>query len=232
MTVTKSGPFGDVGALPEVTGGSIPAHIHELLEEAIITGVLAPGTRMRADLLAAEYGVSRIPVREALRSLHEAGWVDIRPRYGVYVRDRSVQELRELVATRAVIEASIAGWTAQRRSTEDLNRLRELTHSGQRADGCTDPRRLSRLVSAYWAVLREAAGNQVMAAVSVDLEKRTRFYLSAVPTGVGGHWPSALDRLTAFLDRGDVDAAATEARGYVTETGATVGRLLTARDRS
>ncbi|MEH1012973.1 GntR family transcriptional regulator [Micromonospora sp. CPCC 206060] len=221
-----------MGALPDLTGGSIPAHIHDLLEEAIITGVLAPGTRMRADLLAAEYGVSRIPVREALRSLHEAGWVDIRPRYGVYVRDRSIQELRELVATRAVIEASIAGWAAQHRSTDDLARLGELALSGRRVAGTADARQLSRLISEFWAVLRQAAGNQVMAAVSVDLEKRARFYLSAVPAGSGMHWPSALDRLVLFLTRGDVESAAAEARSYITATGATMGRLLTARDRS
>jgi len=46
--------------------GTLSARIHEFLEEAIIHGDIAPGSRLRADSIVAQYGVSRIPVREAL----------------------------------------------------------------------------------------------------------------------------------------------------------------------
>src|SRR5436190_14589600 len=98
-------------ALPLLSGAStLPSMLFDNLEEAIITGALEPGGRIHADDLAAHYGVSRIPVREALRSLHEAGWVDIKPRYGVRVRERTEQELTELFEFRALVEGQVARW--------------------------------------------------------------------------------------------------------------------------
>ncbi|PTA47494.1 GntR family transcriptional regulator [Micromonospora sp. RP3T] len=212
--------------LPDGFGGSLPARIHELLEQAIIEGVFAPGTRMHADKLAAQYGVSRIPVREALRSLHEAGWVDIRPRYGVYVRDRSERELRELFETRAVIESSIAGWAAERRSTDDLARLDRVIEEGRRAAGGQEPTRLLALSSEFYAALRQAAHNEVMAGVSAELEKRARFYFSMVAADLGGDWASKQEKLAALVAAQDVAGAAAESRRHIVETGEAVARLL------
>ena len=79
MTSGSTTERGLPAAIPEtLDAGTLPEQIHDILEDAIIQGVFAPGERLHTDRLAARYGVSRIPVREALRSLHEAGWVDIR----------------------------------------------------------------------------------------------------------------------------------------------------------
>ena len=99
---------------------SLPSQIAELLEEAIIVGELVPGQRLRGDDLAATYGVSRIPVREALRTLEAGGWVEIRPRYGAYVRSHSAVELAELFEVRAMGKAYAARCAATRRTADEL----------------------------------------------------------------------------------------------------------------
>ena len=217
-------------APPENFGGSLPARIHELLEQAIIEGAFKPGTRMHADKIAAQYGVSRIPVREALRSLHEAGWVDIRPRYGVYVRDRSERELRDLFETRSVIEGAIARWAAERRSAADVQQLERIVGQSRAAAGRDDTTELSRLNSEFYAAMRRAAGNEVMAALSADLEKRARFYFSMVAGDLGADWVAKHERLAALVGAGRSGEAADESRSHILQTGRAVAELLAHRD--
>ncbi len=211
---------------PEGLAVSLPARIHELLEHAIIEGAIKPGARMHADKLAEQYGVSRIPVREALRSLHEAGWVEIRPRYGVYVRERSEGEVRDLFETRAVIEGALAGWAAQRRSDQDVERLHANVEAARQAADRADTAELTRRSAEFYAAVRIAAGNTVMGAVSADLEKRARFYFSMVAADLGADWASKHERLAELIIAGDVDGATTESRRHIQKTGEAVAGLL------
>src|SRR6187551_3334353 len=75
------------------------------LEQAIVRGELAPGQVLRQDDLSARYGVSRTPVREALRRLAALGLVSFEPNRGVRVRTLSRDELREAFLVRAELES-------------------------------------------------------------------------------------------------------------------------------
>lgn len=217
-------------ALPDGVGaGTLPAQIHELLEDAIIHGVLEPGQRLQTDKLAARYGVSRIPVREALRSLHEAGWVDIRPRYGVYVRERSEEELQQLFEARSVIEGSIAGWAADRHRTADVRTLRRVVGDSEKAAERGDTPALDRLGREFYAAMRAAAGNDVAAAVSADLEKRARFYFSMVAGQLGADWVSVHRELLALVQARDSRGAEALSRRHILDTGRAVADLLAAQ---
>lgn len=217
-------------ALPDGVGaGTLPAQIHELLEDAIIHGVLEPGQRLQTDKLAARYGVSRIPVREALRSLHEAGWVDIRPRYGVYVRERSEEELQQLFEARSVIEGSIAGWAADRHRTADLRTLRRVVRDSEKAAERGDVPALDRLGREFYAAMRAAAGNDVAAAVSADLEKRARFYFSMVAGQLGADWVSVHREMLALVHARDSRGAEALSRRHILDTGRAVADLLAAQ---
>ncbi len=216
-------------APPENFGGSLPARIHELLEQAIIEGAFKPGTRMHADKIAAQYGVSRIPVREALRSLHEAGWVDIRPRYGVYVRERSEEELQQLFEARSVIEGSIAGWAADRHRTADLRTLRRVVGDSEKAAKRGDEQALDRLGREFYAAMRAAAGNDVVAAVAANLEKRARFYFSMVAGDLGADWVSVHRELLALVHARDSRGAEALSRRHILDTGRAVADLLAAQ---
>ncbi len=219
-------PNGVADELGSVLATSLPAAIRDSLEEAIIGGEIAPGTRLRADDVAARHRVSRIPVREALSALDAAGWVDIRPRYGVYVRQRTRAELSELFEARAGLEQEIARLAAARRTDDDLERLQSVVaRSRSAADACDDDE-LSAAAVDYNAVLRSAGKNEVLAGLSLVLEKRARFYFSPVAAILATDWVVGQERLLTLLESGDVDGSGASARAHVEDTGSSVSSLL------
>ena len=207
-----------VSAIP--ANATLTTRVHEALERAIISGDLEPGERIHADVLAAQYGMSRIPVREALRSLHEAGWVDIKPRHGVHVRERTAEELGELFEFRAEVEGLVARWAARRRTTADLELLESRIAASRDATG--DP----AAGSGFYAALRAAARNSVLATTSAALEKRARFYFSTVAHELGEDWLHVHEAVLQHVRDQDADAAEKIAHQHIEDTGTAVAALL------
>jgi DNA-binding GntR family transcriptional regulator len=109
----------------EVEGGTKADEIALALEDAIISGELAPGTVLRQEQLSARFGVSRTPIREALRRLAATGHVSFVPNRGVRVRTISRQELREAFLVRAELEALVTEVATPRMGAAELERLAE-----------------------------------------------------------------------------------------------------------
>jgi DNA-binding GntR family transcriptional regulator len=212
-----------VAATPnEEANATLTARMHSALETAIINGTLPPGQRIHPDVLAAEYGMSRIPVREALRSLHEAGWVDIRPRHGVFVRERTAEELDELFEFRALVEARVARWAAQRRTESEVEVLRAIVAAGS-ARATADN---LAITNSFYDGLRAAAHNSVLAATSSDLEKRAKFYFSTVVDELGDDWRHVHEELFDLVASKQAAAASRLAQQHIEDTGAAVRVLL------
>jgi DNA-binding GntR family transcriptional regulator len=100
--------------------------VQDELREAILTGSLPPGSRLRAEPLAERLRTSRTPVREALILLAREGLVDIEPRRGAVVRSFDAADLLDLYDVRALIEPYAARRAATRIDDASLERLREL----------------------------------------------------------------------------------------------------------
>ncbi len=96
-----------------------------LIEEAIVSGELAPGVFLRQEQLSERFGVSRTPVREALRRLAALGLVSFEPNRGVRVRTLSHRDLREAFLVRAELEALVTAEAARRMTAEALAELEE-----------------------------------------------------------------------------------------------------------
>ncbi len=96
-----------------------------LIEEAIVAGELAPGSVLRQEQLSERFGVSRTPVREALRRLAALGLVSFEPNRGVRVRTLSHDDLREAFLVRAELEALVTEEAARRMTDEALAELAE-----------------------------------------------------------------------------------------------------------
>jgi DNA-binding GntR family transcriptional regulator len=94
------------------------------IEEAIVSGELAPGTVLRQETLSEQYGVSRTPIREALRRLAALGLVDFVPNRGVRVRTVSREELREAFLVRAELESLATELAAPKMTESDVAELR------------------------------------------------------------------------------------------------------------
>ena len=211
--MSSSSPL--VPAFP--ANATLTTRVHDALETAIIAGELKPGERIHADALAAQFGMSRIPIREALRSLHEAGWVDIKPRYGVHVRERTAEELDELFEFRAEVEGLVARWAALRRTDADLDLLAARILESNAADATG---------AGFYAALRAAARNSVLATTSAALEKRARFYFSTVEHDLGGDWRHVHETVLEHVRSQDADAADRVAHQHIEDTGKAVAALL------
>ena len=94
-----------------------------VIEEAIVSGELEPGSLLRQEQLSERFGVSRTPVREALRRLAALGLVSFVPNRGVRVRTVSHGELHEAFLVRAELEALVTELAARRLTPEKLHEL-------------------------------------------------------------------------------------------------------------
>ena len=108
------------------------------LRHAILTGALGPKEQINPKEVAAEFGMSVIPVREALRRLEQEGLVVIRPHIGAAVRELPVAEQKENLLIRSELEALAARLAAPLMDDETLNRLQDLLEQGQL---CIDEKR-------------------------------------------------------------------------------------------
>jgi DNA-binding GntR family transcriptional regulator len=96
-----------------------------LIEEAIVSGELVPGSVLRQEQLSDRFGVSRTPVREALRRLAALGLVSFEPNRGVRVRTLSRDDLREAFLVRAELEALVTEEAARKMTPASLEELEE-----------------------------------------------------------------------------------------------------------
>lgn len=98
----------------------------ESLREAIRRGILKPGERIMEIQLAEELGVSRTPVREAIRKLELEGYVVMMPRRGTYVANMSIRDINEIFEIRTALESLSNGLAAEHITDEELEHLQRL----------------------------------------------------------------------------------------------------------
>jgi DNA-binding GntR family transcriptional regulator len=96
-----------------------------LIRDAIVEGRLEPGRRLKEDELARELGISRTPVREALRVLQSEDLVVATPNRGAIVRAHGAAELEDLYDVRALLEGHAARRAAERVTAEQIGELRK-----------------------------------------------------------------------------------------------------------
>lgn len=102
--------------------------VFESMREAIISGVLEPGERLMEIQLADEMGVSRTPVREAIRKLELEGFVVMVPRKGAYVAGVSLKDIADVFEIRAALEGLAAGLAAERATEEEIEQMERLVY--------------------------------------------------------------------------------------------------------
>ena len=155
------------------------------LQARVLNGELASGTRLRQEALAEEFGVSRTPVREALRKLQASGLVELRPHRGALVRGLSPREIRDAYEVRAELEALAAEVAALRIRQEQLERLQRAqaqfreglrritrrTRNGRRRLSDEEIAAWGRANDEFHQVIQEAAGNEVLVATLAHLHR-------------------------------------------------------------
>lgn len=100
--------------------------VFETLRKAILDGTLKPGERLMEVQMAEDMGVSRTPVREAIRKLELEGLVLMIPRKGAYVSGISSKDIADVFEVRASLESLAAGLAAERIGEEELEALNRM----------------------------------------------------------------------------------------------------------
>lgn len=107
--------------------------VYEELKSLILTGKIKPGTRLMEVELAEDMGVSRTPIREAIRKLEKEGLVTIEPRRGAYASEVSVKDMEDILEVRANLEGLAAYLAAQRMTPEEKQQLNEIKEKFRQA---------------------------------------------------------------------------------------------------
>jgi DNA-binding GntR family transcriptional regulator len=149
------------------------AVVRDKLRERILSGEFTPGDRLVEGRLSEEMGVSRIPVREALRALAAEGLVTIEPRRGASVSVLSDAMAYDMVEVRATLEGLNAKLAAQRRDEKTAARLQALLEEGAVAARADRLDNFLALNSEFHEMLATIAGNVVLTELMRSLRDRT-----------------------------------------------------------
>ena len=105
---------------------TVAAAVADSLRQRILNGELRPGVQLRQDALAEEFGISRIPVREALLQLEALNLVKIVPHRGAVVSGLSVEEVEDIFRLRVQLEPQLLALSAPLLTEEDFEDLADL----------------------------------------------------------------------------------------------------------
>lgn len=152
---------------------SLSKVVGEKIRGQILDGKLRPGERLVEDRLSAELGVSRVPVREALRELSAEGLVRLERNRGASVTEVTPELVAELVEVRALLEGLNARLAAQRHDPAIVKQLSEVLKRGNAAAESGSPEQLARLNAEFHERLAEASRNSVLSDMMRSLRERT-----------------------------------------------------------
>jgi phosphonate utilization transcriptional regulator len=142
-----------------VQSHSLPALVQVEIEQLILGGDLAVGQHVNESELAARFGTSRGPIREALRALEESRLVRSEKNRGVFVREISVTEADEMYDIREALDELIGHRVAQRATPEQLAELEMLLAEMDAVSGMRDVKRYHALNLKFHDMLVDFAGN-------------------------------------------------------------------------
>lgn len=195
-------------ASPKVTG-TLDQTVHDALFDAVMQGRLRPGERLGEEALAAQFGVSRTIVRQALRRLAEAQVVEIVPNKGATVAAPSPQETREVFVARRAIEAAIVRLVAASITHAEVQRLQERLAAEHAALHERDHGRWVMLAGGFHLALAQLAGNRVLQRMLSELMTRCSLIVALYePPGEAACEHDEHERIVELLALRDGDAAA------------------------
>ncbi len=218
-----------------VTRRSIPAEIADSLRQRILSGELLEGMPLRQETLAEAYGVSRIPVREALQRLQAEGLISIAPHRGARVSDLALGEIGDLYELRACLEGELAARAVPRLQAQDLTAMEQVLAAYEQALRREDIGDWGTLNWRFHSALLRAAERPVWLEEMRSLNERTERYVRLQLALTGALRKAQADHrsLLALARAGDADEVSRVMRSHIEEAGrALVTRLQEQRSEA
>ncbi|MBE5867356.1 MAG: GntR family transcriptional regulator [Lachnospiraceae bacterium] len=134
--------------------------VFNTLRQAILTGELKPGERLMEIHLANRLGVSRTPIREAIRKLELEGLVTMIPRRGAEVAQITEKSLQDVLEVRRALDGLSVELACDRITSEELEQLKQACDDFEQATQTRDPRKIARADVALHDIIVQATGNR------------------------------------------------------------------------
>jgi DNA-binding GntR family transcriptional regulator len=212
--------------------------VRRALADDIVTGRLPPGTRLEETILARRYGVSRTPVREAVRQLAATGLVQLRLRKGAVVADTDADELGQLFEALGMVEALCAELAARRMTSAERRRLADSQRGCVAAADAGDRDAYAAENLRFHDLIYDGARNRPLRAAVEAIRLRLQPFRNAAFRAAGGGQDA--DRMTSSVREHeaivaavlaeDAAAASRAAREHIATSGvAVVDFFLSAR---
>ncbi|MCQ2551521.1 MAG: GntR family transcriptional regulator [Clostridia bacterium] len=187
------------------------------LKRQILIGEIVPGTRMMEVELADEMGVSRTPVREAIRKLEIEGLVTIEPRRGAYASDISVKDMLDVLEVREDMEALAAALTARRITEEEIDEMEAANEEYNKAihSGSTDE--IIKSDEKFHKTIVNITGNKTLVSMIETIQElATRFrYLYYDDFTRYENMPAEHEAIIQAIKTGDEEMARQVAKDHV-----------------
>lgn len=205
----------------------------EAIQTRIIAGDFPAGARLRQEQLAAEYRLSRTPIREALRKLQAEGTVELVPNQGAVVRGTTVRDVREGYEVRAELEGMAAALAATWITDEHLSQLRAAEALFRRAIQDSQPGTWARANDQFHEAVQAAAGNERLRRTIRDLHKafprRLTWGALEADSKLLAENVEQHHAILAAIERRDPEGAREAMRRHVLRAGALIARWVERR---
>ncbi|PWE27880.1 GntR family transcriptional regulator [Pararhodobacter marinus] len=204
--------------------------IESALQDAIFEGRYADGERLDETRLATQFGVSRTPVREALRRLSATGLVEQHANRGVFVRQPGPVDLYEMFQVMAELEAFCARLACSRIAPDTVTALRHANDACAAAADNNDIDTYYEANETFHRLIYDESGNAFLAARCRDLQKRLRPYRRTQLRAPGRLTQSLAEhaQVVDAIAAGQPDRAAAALRDHVSVQGEKFHRLMSA----
>jgi len=183
--------------------------VADRLREEIFNKNLAPGSWLDEQSLAIQFGISRTPMREAIKVLASEGLVTIKMRRGAYVTEVNRADLEQIFTVLSLLEGQAAKETANKATEDQLNLLDHLHHRLEKAAADRDIEQFFEINGKFHDLIQEIAGNRWMNGVIADLRKVLKLHRRDSLTSTGRIQNSLLEHreiLRAILKRDELAA--------------------------
>jgi DNA-binding GntR family transcriptional regulator len=198
------------GTAPKLNHATLAQQVYQNLREGILANAYPPGAPLPEEALAAEFEVSRVPVREALRRLAAEGLVTLTPRQGAVVSSLSPKQFLDAYRVREALETLAIRLATPRVTPDDLKELDRLQEAMRKhaADGNVDA--FFAANAAFHQLLVDRADNADLTSIYAGLLDRLRRYRNP-SVDLRGGLTRSIEEHQAILDAvraGDADDAA------------------------
>lgn len=136
--------------------------VYEELKRQILMGEITPGTRMMEVELAEKMGVSRTPVREAIRKLEKEGLVAIEPRRGAYASDISIKDMLDVLEVRQDLEGMAAAMAARKVTEDEKKAFIKANTAYMEAVKSGDTEEIIRCDEVFHKLIGDFSGNKTL----------------------------------------------------------------------